>query len=206
MTGNPSLFSSFHTNNTTNPYVTLADGSTSCVLGSGIVNPTSSLSLTSILSLPDFSFNLISVSKLTQSLNCCISFFPDHCLFQDLTTKRIIGKGHESGGLYILDTQVPRSIACSGVLTPFEAHCRLGHPSLPSLKKVYPQFQHLSSLNCESCQFAKHHRLPSISRVNKRAASPFELVHSDVWGPCPISSKSGFKYFVTFVDDYSRVI
>ena len=43
-----------------------------------------------------------------------------------------------------------------------------------------------------------------MSRVNKRAASPFELVHSDVWGPCHIESKSGFKYFVTFVDDYSR--
>ena len=26
-----------------------------------------------------------------------------------------------------------------------------------------------------------------------------------MWGPCPVTSKSGFKYFVTFVDDYSRV-
>jgi len=24
-------------------------------------------------------------------------------------------------------------------------------------------------------------------------------------GPCPISSKLGFRYFFTFVDDYSRV-
>ena len=73
-------------------------------------------------------------------------------------TKQIIGKGHESGGLYILDTQVPRSIACPSVLTPFEAHCRLGHPSLPLLKKLCPQFHNVTSLDCESCQFAKHHR------------------------------------------------
>ena len=38
--------------------------------------------------------------------------------------------------------------------------------------------------------------------INKH--SPFKLVHSDIWGPCPVVSKSGFKYFVTFVDDYSR--
>ena len=35
-----------------------------------------------------------------------------------------------------------------------------------------------------------------------RASAPFELVHYDVWGPCPIL---WFKYFVTFVDDFSRV-
>ena len=42
-------------------------------------------------------------------------------------------------------------------------------------------------------------------RVNKQASTPFELVHSDVWGPCPVMSPTGFKYFVTFVDDFSRV-
>ena len=82
----------------------------------------------------------------------------------------------------MLDSQLPRPIACSSVLTPFEVHCRLGHPSLSSLKKLFPQFNHLSSLDCESCQFAKHHRLSSVPRINKRATSPFELVHSDV-GP-----------------------
>ena len=58
-------------------------------------------------------------------------------------------------------------------------------------------------MNCESCQFAKHHRLSTVPRVNKWAASTFELVHSDVWGLCPSVSQSDFKYFITFVDDYS---
>ena len=43
-------------------------------------------------------------------------------------------------------------------------------------------------------------------RVNKRVFAPFELVHYDVWGPFLIWSPNGFKYFVTFVDDFSRVI
>ena len=41
-------------------------------------------------------------------------------------------------------------------------------------------------------------------RINKRASAPFELVHSNVWGSCPMVSPAGFWYFVTFVDDYSR--
>ena len=58
------------------------------------------------------------------------------------------------------------------------------------------------SLDCESCQFAKHHRLPSSPRVNKQASALFELVHSDVWGLCPVVSPTEFRYFVTYVDDY----
>ena len=31
-----------------------------------------------------------------------------------------------------------------------------------------------------------------------------ELIHSDVCGPMPSTSLSGYEYYVTFVDDYSR--
>ena len=34
---------------------------------------------------------------------------------------------------------------------------------------------------------------------------PFELVDFDVWGPYPIMFPTGFKYFVTFVDDFSHM-
>lgn len=43
------------------------------------------------------------------------------------------------------------------------------------------------------------------SRVNKRIESTFKLVHSDVCGPCPVVSKNEHKYFVTIVDDFSRM-
>ena len=32
----------------------------------------------------------------------------------------------------------------------------------------------------------------------------FDLIHSDVWGPSSVSSISESRYFVAFVDDYSR--
>ena len=70
-------------------------------------------------------------------LNCIISSFLNHRLIQDLSTKQVIGKGRESKDLYILDPEVPKFITCYEVVTTFELHCRLGHPSLSLLKKVY---------------------------------------------------------------------
>lgn len=37
-----------------------------------------------VLYVPQFRYNLLSVSKLTKDLQCCIAFYPDFCLFQDL--------------------------------------------------------------------------------------------------------------------------
>ena len=100
---------------------------------------------------------------------------------------------------------MPKPIACSGVVSPFELHSHLGHPSLPLLKKLYLQFSSLTSLNCELCQYAKLHRVHLSPKVYKRASTPFELVHYEVWSPCPFLSLVGFKYFVTFVDDFSCI-
>lgn len=90
-------------------------------------------------------------------------------------------------------------------LNPFEIHCRLEHLFFSILKKLCPQLQLPSNLECKSCQFAKHYHLPSVARVNKRALSPFEFVHSNVWDLCPIISKHDFKYFITSIDEYSCV-
>ena len=34
----------------------------------------------------------------------------------------------------------------------------------------------------------------------------FELVHTNVWGRSRSTSTLGFRYFVTFIDNYSRCI
>ena len=40
----------------------------------------------------------------------------------------------------------------------------------------------------------------------QKKAERLELVHSDVWGPAPVASYAGNKYFVTFIDDFSRKV
>jgi hypothetical protein len=34
--------------------------------------------------------------------------------------------------------------------------------------------------------------------------TPFQLIYLDAWGPAPIQSSLGHKYFIIFVDDYTR--
>lgn len=58
------------------------------------------LSLSSVLHVPQFSFNLVSVSTSMRTHNCCITFFLSR-VFQDLRTRQAIGGGHENNGLYI---------------------------------------------------------------------------------------------------------
>ena len=79
MTGNSSLFITFQSHPSTST-VTLADGSTSCVLGPWTIHLTLLITLTFIMSLLQLFFNLIYVSKFTRTLNCSILFFPDYCL------------------------------------------------------------------------------------------------------------------------------
>ena len=88
---------------------------------------------------------------------------------------------------------MPTLVSCFGVVTPFELYYRLGHPSLSLLKKLYPHFSSVSSLNYESCQFFKLHHVHLSPKVNKRASAPFELVHYDVWGPYPVLSLAGLN-------------
>ncbi|KAM2173457.1 hypothetical protein ACFX1R_038295 [Malus domestica] len=40
--------------------------------------------------------------------------------------------------------------------------------------------------------------------MNKRPF-PFDLVHSDVWGPSPVTTSLGIRWFVAFIDDCTRM-
>ncbi|RVW99699.1 Retrovirus-related Pol polyprotein from transposon RE1 [Vitis vinifera] len=128
-----------------------------------------------------------------------LSFMP----LSDRSTGKTIGIGRESQGLYHLTS--PSPAVCISTDAPLLIHSRLGHPSLSKFQKMVPSFSSLSSLACESCQLGKHTRVSFPKRLNNRAKSPFELVHTDVWGPCRTASTLGFQYFVTFIDDYSRL-
>ncbi|GAB2275324.1 hypothetical protein Dimus_039121 [Dionaea muscipula] len=186
--------------------VRIADGTYIPVKGIGTVTLTCTLTLSSVLYIPTLSVNLLSVSALTQTHRCHALFSGNSYTFQDPVTRRTIGRGRcLLGGLYVFEVESPSVAFPSISTTALDLHCRFGHPTLSSLKRLCPEVQSLSDLFCESCQFAKHHRISYKSRVTKRAFVPFELMHSDVWGLCLVESKAGFRYFVSFVNDYFRM-
>ena len=69
-------------------------------------------------------------------------------------------------------------------------------------KKLLPGLTKVSLSFCEHCVTSKQHRL-KFSTSNSRSKVILELVHSDVWQALVISLE-GAKYFVSFIDDYSR--
>nr|KYP40247.1 Retrovirus-related Pol polyprotein from transposon TNT 1-94 [Cajanus cajan] len=201
LTGNVSLFPSLSSPKTPH-HITLADGSKVQAIGIGQISPTPSLPLKFVLLVPGCPFNYISISKLTRSLNCAITYTFDSFLIQDRSTGQTIGVGSKSHGLYYL--QPSTSTICASVESPSLIHRRLGHPSLNKLKKMVPHLSCLESLECESCQLGKHVRTSFPNSINSRAVSPFDVIHSDVWGPSRVPSLLGHRYYVTFIDDFSR--
>jgi transposase InsO family protein len=55
---------------------------------------------------------------------------------------------------------------------------------------------------CNGCAQGKNIKNPFSKRNSK--AGVLELIHSDVCGPMPSTSISGYVYYVSFIDDYSR--
>ena len=203
-----SLLSSYHLT-PSHPPVTIADD-LDLVQGRGTTRVTPSLSLHQILYVPDFPVNLLSISAITRALPCTITFFPFHCIFQDLYTGRRIGLGCENGrGIYELIVDEPSSglqalFVTSTATSSLLWHRRLGHPCFEKIKKTLPWFS-LTQFVCESCQLGKHHRSSYSSCDDIPSFAPFDLLHCVVWGPSRTPSVSGHRYYIVFVDDYTRV-
>jgi len=154
ITGNISLFSSLSFPKTSD-FITLANGSKVASQGIGQVSLSPSLNLKSVLFVLECPFSLISLSQLTKSLNCSVTFDANSFVIQERGTGQMIGEGHESRGLYYLGSSP--SISCIAS-SPKLLHDRLGHPHLTKLRKMVPELNSLQTLECESCQLGKHVR------------------------------------------------
>lgn len=56
-----------------------------------------------------------------------------------------------------------------------------------------------------TCPLARFTKLP-FSLSKSHACKEFDLIHIDVWGPYKVATRGKYKYFLTLVDDYSRMI
>jgi hypothetical protein len=87
----------------------LPNGNFAIAKYSGTVSFTSDFTITNVLYVPQFSINLIAVSKLCHSLNHLIQFSGSKCVIQDQKNLRMIGSADEYEGLYYLN--LPNKIA-----------------------------------------------------------------------------------------------
>lgn len=81
------------------------DGIAKNVTHVGNINLTSKLVLKEVLYIPCFKFNLLSVNKLSNHTQVTFTFYPTHCLLQDLKIEVIfLAKGTVIGSLYVVDS------------------------------------------------------------------------------------------------------
>ena len=195
--------------------INTADGSS---LPISVVGDLSS-SLTNVFVSPNLSTNLISVGQLVDN-NCNVNFSRSGCVVQDQVSGQMIAKGPKVGRLFHLhvspSTFIPSfpllSVACNVVGSGNKMwHRRLGHPNSDVLRTLFNSGllgnKACSSIDlsfdCTSCKLGKSKVLPFPHHAS-RASQCFKLIHSDVWGIALVVSQAHYKYFVTFIDDFSR--
>ncbi|OIW08092.1 hypothetical protein TanjilG_21072 [Lupinus angustifolius] len=67
---------------------------------------------------------------------------------------------------------------------------------LPEIKPKQPV--------CESCITGKLSRTPFCNHTQARALDMLHVIYSDVCGPMKVSTLRGNKYFLSFIDEFSR--
>jgi len=92
-------------------------------------------------------------------------------------------------------------------------HYRFGHLNFNSLNQLgrksmvsgLPMIQPPKKI-CEGCVISKHHRKKFVREALHKARQPLGVVFSDVYDPFSVESLRGNKYFLIFVDEYTRMI
>jgi len=192
----PYIFFSHH-NIIKHIQITLLNGETVTAEHPGTIHYSPTFYLTNVLYVPNFSFNLISVSQLIKTLNCKHIFSSLGCDIQDSQSNAMIGLANHAGGLYFYkpiqthDNNISLlSLNNCNVKNINLWHSKLGHLSnyrlcLMSAKYNYINFDHYYI--CDACHLAKQRKLPFPSSISK-TVQPFDLLHIDIWPPCSITT------------------
>src|SRR4029078_5287093 len=173
---------------------------------------------TNVLYVPNLKSNLISVSRLIKD-GFNVQFGAGGC--DILKNGAVVAQGVSENRLYRLCGRIVYyDRACLAQNASTKAlnnadlwHRRLGHLSESGINTLLSsdavhglELSNAVKLSqCEGCVYGKHSRQPFPTASLSRATAPLELVHTDVCGPIKAASLGGSKYFVTFIDDYSRM-
>ena len=82
--------------------------------------------------------------------------------------------------------------------------CRLGHIGVKRMKKHHANGL-LESLDaCEPCLMGKMTKTLFFGTM-ERATYLLEIIHTNVCGPMNIEARGGYRYFLTFTDDFKQI-
>lgn len=174
-----------------------------------------------VLYIPTSSVNLLSTSQSAQR-GYGTKFEGDLCTIYSTSSNATALKLRRTGRTYKIKAIYPRpnsSVAHVARTTesPIQElwHKRLGHLSYSGIRNALsnkcwgdgPKSINPEKLSyCISCNRGKmKNRSFKALTTTSRAGKRLELVHTDVCGPLRVPSDGGSVYFLTFIDDWSRM-
>lgn len=162
-----------------------------------------------VLCVPKLTTNLLSVSQLISKGNR-VSFSNNGCqIFNQRGV--LVATASLLNGVYKLKMSEDCSSAAAMVSSEVW-HRRLGHVNSQYLNKMQDAVQGLtldsktdiSKSSCVACCEGKQSRLP-FPKEGSRSTELLHKVHTDLCGPMENQSIGGSRYFMLFIDDYSRM-
>lgn len=164
-----------------------------------------------VLFVPNLESNLLSVKQLTKQGNV-VTFQGENCIISKSNVE--VARGSVRNDLFKQDCSEKANVAkhehhknCIHLW-----HRRLGHRDPEAIRKLCQKQLadgiEIDSCNeiskCVSCNKGKMQRKSFPNYSEHRTVQPLELVYSDVCGPMNTLTSGQKKYFLTFIDDYSR--
>jgi hypothetical protein len=131
------------------------------------------------------------------------------CQGPDHPTKTLLLHGPSKDGRYPFTTKATSSspLALLGERASIDRwHSKLGHPAFKVVSRILSKFNLPVVRNNNgpmSCPTSKSKQLVFFSS-STRVKNLLELIYTNVWGPSPLFSNNGFKYYVSFLDSHSR--
>lgn len=171
------------------------------------------VNVNNVLCIPNLTTNLLSVSRIIASGNR-VEFNEQGCFIYN-SENICIGEASLENQVYRLNTVKPlQLLAATATTSSLTWHRRLGHINANDLRKLkngvaegvsfLDNCGSLQKSSCTICCEGKQTRLP-FPQSASRSQEVLELVHTDLCGPMENKSLGKARYFLIFVDDYSRM-
>lgn len=163
--------------------------------------------------------NLLSYSKITKN-NKIISTDKITNIYN--RNNKLIATATKQGNLYYMignsipcnkiNSNIVESVSKRKMIQKEKWHRALGHINFKYLDLLcqnellhrIPKEVEKEYMKCAICIKGKMHNLP-FNNYRRHATDILELIHTDLNGPHAITGHGGEKYFLTFIDDYSKL-
>lgn len=170
--------------------------------------------ISNVYYIPELKNNLLSIGQL-QDKGLSILIQHGKCMIYH-PTKGLIMETIMSGNkmFCLVASMMPNESTCFQNVSENESylwHCRFGHLSYQGLRTLFykkmvnglPSIQIPKKL-CTECLIGKQHRDSMSKKSLWRASNKLQLVHADICGPIKPESNSNKRYFLSFIDDFTR--